>query len=1008
MAGVELGSAYLSLVPSMRGFAPAVAKSLGATEAVATAAGVKQGKKFGSGFTSGVKGMKTGALVVAASIGGLAASSVNLEKKFSQTMNMIGANTNTPKKGLAELQKLALDLGASTSFSANEAADAMLELSKSGLSPATIQSGALAGTLQLAAAGGTSLESAATIASNALNTFNLKGKDMASISAALAGGANASTASVESLGQALSQVGPGAKNAGLDLNDTVGVLAAFDNAGIKGSDAGTSLKTMLTRLVPQTKAARTAMKDLGLKFTDAHGAFLPITDIAQQLQDKMSGLSQAERTTAMSTIFGSDATRAATVLMEEGSKGVGKYIKATKDKGAAEKAANARMSGTAGALERLSGSWETFRLQLGLKIAPVVQLVSDKLGGLLDWLGRNTPAVMIFVGVLTAFAAGVLALNVALKVGKAIQTAWSVVTGIATGVTKAFQAACIGTRIQLALMATRTAIVTGLTKAWTVATKVAAVAQRVLNAVMKANPIGLIITAVTVLVGVLVWFFTKTKLGKKIIEVAWRGIKTAIKAVADWWTKTAWPNIKKAIDLMKLGFRIAKEKIANAWAGIKSAVKTVATWITERWNTMVTFFKKIPGRIKSAFGNGWNFLKERAAAVVGSYSKGGGGVKGLLWNIVNFIKNTLPNKIKTAAKNIWSGLVGNALDVVGGVMKLVGKIPGVNGTIELNAAGVSRTYKYARGGVLPGYTPGRDVHHFTSPTGGRLALSGGEAIMRPEFTRMVGGAAGVARLNAMARKGQAFKDGGLWTMEKFKTPAGLPGPVSWLVKNTLGRLTVPSLLNSVVSNVLEHFGIGSGGGGGGAVKAGSGGRAGMGVSAMTKTLHSLIPGAYVTSGYRPGARTVTGYPSYHGLGRAIDIVPGSSGLSFGQIWDRLMAKFGKVAPEIFYSGRNFSRFGKLGNKRQDHWDHVHWAMANGGVLPKLYDQGGWLPRGLSVVENRTSKPERILNEDQWNSVANSGQTINATFNGITDSKVIMQELRREQRRSAIRLGMVGR
>src|SRR5690606_24295587 len=70
--------------------------------------------------------------------------------------------------------------------------------------------------------------------------------------------------------------------------------------------------------------------------------------------------------------------------------------------------------------------------------------------------------------------------------------------------------------------------------------------------------------------------------------------------------------------------------------------------------------------------------------------------------------------------------------------------------------------KFASGGVLPGFTPGRDVHQFYSPTGGRLALSGGEAIMRPEFTRAVGGVAGVNRLNAMARSGQAFKDGGVF------------------------------------------------------------------------------------------------------------------------------------------------------------------------------------------------------------------------------------------------------
>ena len=957
---IELGVAYLSLVPSMKGFAPSVAKTLGATEVVAASAGAKQGKKFGSGFAKGVKGMRTGALALATGIGALVASSVNLEKQFSQSMNMIGANTGAPAKELDKLKKLAIDLGASTSFSANEAADAMLELAKSGLTPATIQSGALAGTLQLAAAGGTSLESAATIASNALNTFNLKGKDMASISAALAGGANASTASVESLGQALQQVGPGAKNAGLNLNDTVGVLAAFDNAGIKGSDAGTSLKTMLTRLVPTTKKARNAMKDLGLKFTDAHGSFLPITEIAQRLQDKMSGLSEAERTTAMATIFGSDATRAATVLMEEGSKGVNKYIKATKDKGAAEKAAEARMSGTAGALERLSGAWETFRLQIGLKVAPVVQMAADKLGGLLDLLGDNSDTVIKAGLVLAGFAAAVLALNVAMKVAAAV------------------------------------------TKAWMVVTKVATAVQRVFNLVLRANPIGLIITAIGALVGALVWFFTKTKFGQQIVKAAWAGIKAAIAGVVNWWTNTAWPNIKKVIDWVSRAFKIAGFVIREVWRKIKESLKSVADWITGRWNGMVAFFKAIPGRLKGAFGNGWNFLKDQAKAVIGSYSDGGGGVKGMLWNIVNFIKNTLPSKIKAAAKDIWSGLVGNAMDVVGGVMKLVGKIPGVDGTIELNFAGVSKSYKYAQGGVLPGYTPGRDVHDFFSPTGGRLALSGGEAIMRPEFTRAVGGAAGVARLNAMARKGQAFADGGIWSMEKFQVPSALPGFLKVLVNATLGRLTVPSLLNAIGENVFNAL-LGGGESGGRGGRSGGGTFGVQGVSAMTSLVKSLDPSARITSGYRPGARTASGFPSYHGMGRAIDIVSGN----MGRTWDLLRGAVGGSAKELYYSGRQFLRNGKVTPWRGDHWDHVHLAMANGGIVPKLYDQGGWLPTGVSVVENRTGKPEPVFTGDQFDQMVGARGPLVGTM-VVRDERAGIRELERMDRRAAIRQNMYGR
>lgn len=299
-------------------------------------------------------------------------SSIEAEKTYSTTMRLIQAATKASGDEIGRMNKLAIQLGQDTSFSAQDAAGSMLELAKAGLKTSDIMKGGVQGTLLLAAAGGTELSTAATIASNALNTFNLRGRDMAKVAAALAGGANASSASVESLGQGLQQVGPGATNAGLSLQETVAALSAFDAAGIKGSDAGTSLKTMLTRLVPQTDKAKTAMADLGLKFTDAHGNFLSLTQISEQLQTKLAGLTQEERTRALATIFGSDATRAATVLMKNGAEGIRKYIDATKDQNAAQELAKARLSGTEGALERLNGAVETAKLRLGQELAPVV------------------------------------------------------------------------------------------------------------------------------------------------------------------------------------------------------------------------------------------------------------------------------------------------------------------------------------------------------------------------------------------------------------------------------------------------------------------------------------------------------------------------------------------------------------------------------------------------------------------------------------------------------------
>lgn len=313
-------------------------------------------------------------------LAGLVKSAVDTEREFSLTMRTIQANTGATAAEIDKMGKLAVDAGAKMGFSARESAGAMLELAKAGLDTKTIIGGGLASTLKVAAAGGTDLATASTIAANAMNAFSIASKDMDSIAVALAGGANASTASVESLGIALAQVGPGATIAGLSLQETVATLAAFDNAGIKGSDSGTSLKTMLTRLVPATNAARKEAERLGLDFTKADGSFVSLEQIAGRLKRALGGLSAEQRTTALRTIFGSDATRAATVLMREGSRGIRKYIDATYDQDAAQKAVNARTTGTEGAMKRLSAALEQAKLTLGRELAPAVIKGADAFG----------------------------------------------------------------------------------------------------------------------------------------------------------------------------------------------------------------------------------------------------------------------------------------------------------------------------------------------------------------------------------------------------------------------------------------------------------------------------------------------------------------------------------------------------------------------------------------------------------------------------------------------------
>jgi TP901 family phage tail tape measure protein len=388
--------------------------------------GMRLSKSLGGGMSASAGVVRKGAGLIAAGfaaagVASFAKDSIQMAATFDKTMRQTAAVAKVPTSQIKDLRDVALDMGAKTSFSARQAGEAMLELGKGGLSFAQMKAGALSSTLTLAAAGGIELGEAAGYVVKGLTAFGLKADKAATVAAALAGGANASTASVEDMGLALAQVGQGARSAGLSIQETTAVLAAFSDNGIRGADAGTSLKTMLARLVPQTDKQSKAMRRLGLDFVDAHGAILPISAIAQQLQDRLKGLSQAQRIAAMNTVFGSDATRAATILMNEGSAGLAKYVKATNDRSAAEKLAKTNTQGAAGAFERLSGAVETLQIRAGDTLLPmladVATTIADRIlpavskwvnqfrSDLLPHLGRMRDAWNENKGALGAFAA---------------------------------------------------------------------------------------------------------------------------------------------------------------------------------------------------------------------------------------------------------------------------------------------------------------------------------------------------------------------------------------------------------------------------------------------------------------------------------------------------------------------------------------------------------------------------------------------------------------------------
>ena len=560
-------------------------------------------------------------------------------------------------------------------------------------------------------------------------------------------------------------------------------------------------------------------------------------------------------------------------------------------------------------IDNVAGKFVTFvtDMQNGVGVGGTVRDVFTGIGNVVGWFGDHTTvakvAVAALVGGLIAWKAISLGLNAVNAIQLTLLKAQTVGTVEHAVVSKAVAAA---------------------TKIWTAG-------QWLLNAALTANPIGLVVAAVAALIAIIVIAYKKNETFRNIVDAAWKGIKEVVGAVVSWWQNTAWPTLKNVLQ----------------WIGDK------ATWL---WQKVLspTFdaIKTGVGKVKDAF--------ETAKSGIAT---AWGALEDIAKKPIKFIINTVLNGGLIAGFNWLSGKIGGPH---------IPNIPLPKG--------------FAGGGVLPGYTPGRDVHRFYSATGGVLDLSGGEAIMRPEFTRAVGGKRGVDALNRAAR---GYAGGGIVDWIKSKGSAAF----NWLsdktsaiwraVHDPIGFLkskipAIPGsdliaeyasgakdkLVSAAANKIKSLFKIFKGAHDE-ATGAGIGSNA-RGWQQLWSIVHKLLPSILLTSSVRPGSITASGNLSYHSMGRAIDVAPPSMA-AFNQI-----KKAFPNATELIYSPAGAAQL-KNGRPyvygepvRGMHYNHIHLAMAAGGVIPKplLFDRGGVLPTGTSLVHNGTGAPEPLARADQ--------------------------------------------
>ena len=462
-----------------------------------------------------------------------------------------------------------------------------------------------------------------------------------------------------------------------------------------------------------------------------------------------------------------------------------------------------------------------------------------------------------------------------------------------------------------------------------------------------------------------------TWLYENIIKPVWDGISGFIGSA---WTVISgiFTSIKTAIEttLGPVFTWLYENIIKPVWDNIKGAIDVVWGWFND---TLVPGFQSATGWIGDAFeslkktiDDVWKGIKEAAVAPI------------------NFVINTVYNDgIKALFDAIAEGV---GLDI---------RMP------------KGKPIKLASGGVLPGYTPGRDVHKFYSPTAGQLWLSGGEGIIRPDALRALGGKAWLDRVNgARSRAGEThFADGGVfdWVGDAWENVTGFVADVAEnigaVLSDPLGA--IDRIILEPVRNWIKDIG-------GGFLGEAIGGWPVSMVQKLGQWFQDQINGMFSSGseggGYDavPGADGGITYQGFHGglaMKRLIPVMQ-KYGLRVTSTWDtpERNAALGRrkntyhadwANPAVDMTGSQSNMFAaaneiyNMGNWRQilwqvaGHYDHIHVAK-NGGVfgdLPRLYDDGGWLQPGLTLAYNATGAPEPVLTSEQWKSMREGGGVV---------------------------------
>lgn len=388
MIPIAGGRIEIEVAPDLRQFPTKLKSGLSGVGGIASALGKGLGLAVAAGTGIAAVGLK---------------NVIQLGNDYTANLNEMQAVSGSTAAEMSKVGSVAKALGADMTLPATSAADAaaaMVELTKGGLSVAESMEAAK-GTLQLAAAASIDGATAAEIQSSALNAFGLSADNAGRVADVLANTANAAAGSITDIGNSMKYVAPVSAALGVSIEDTAAAIGLLANQGVKGEQAGTSLRGILASLASPSAAAAEALGVLGVKAFDTQGKFVGLRSFTDQLAQAKGRLTDAEFAAAASTAFGNEGFTAANALAAEGAISFDEMAASVGRAGGAADVAAAKTKGLGGAWEGFKSQLETAGIEVYEVIAPPLERLTRSAA---DFVSNFTPKIVS--GIQTAVAAG--------------------------------------------------------------------------------------------------------------------------------------------------------------------------------------------------------------------------------------------------------------------------------------------------------------------------------------------------------------------------------------------------------------------------------------------------------------------------------------------------------------------------------------------------------------------------------------------------------------------------